>query len=329
MLLRASAALLMSLCLVAPASADRMPIVPDEPAPQDEQHGMAQFCGAPRPAREQRVVLVGAYEGAGMSTVAVGGQDVETTVAYVDIEPGTEPLYIVLTSYSSMIWIFRGATNRVAHVALMTRSHNNQTPAVGAVGLRRERASVHPACYSYFSSINDRQAHVIRDAMARTLGRSVDDLAGVYAASAISLPSGALTETRYDRNARAPQGYDERLWREALRFTPAGLIEINPSTVVGARAERYQVYPNQFGLAQLVRSGHLSYEGGETFRMLRALPRYPAELNGAHSVVFIRAGNVPAPRGSPGHSCVLNEGTDEAVGPACRTRLGRRDARLH
>lgn len=328
MLLRASIATLMSLCLAAPAHADRMGAVP-EPPPEVERHGMAQFCGVPRPALGQRVVLVGAYEGDGMSTVAVGGQDIETSVAYVDIEPGTEPLFIVLTSYSSMIWIFRGQTQRVAHVALMARSENNQTPPVGAVGLRRERVSVHPACYQYFSSVNDRQAHVTRDALARALDRPVDTLVGMYSGTAIALPSGALTETRYERNAVAPNGYDDRLWREALRFTPAGLIEINPASVVGARAERYTVYPNQFGLAQLVRSGHLAYEGGETFRMVRAIPRYPAELNGAHSVVFIRPGNIPEPPGSPGHSCVLNEGTDEAVGPACRTRLGRRDTRLH
>jgi len=335
MFLRATIASLMSLCLVAPAHAERVPrgtaSMPieevDHDAVRESERAAAQFCGIPRPARGQRVVLVGAYEGDGMSTVAVGGQDVETTVTYVDIEPGVEPLYIVLTSYSSMIWVFRGATPRVSHAALMTRAMSGRSPAVGAVGLRSERVSVHAACYQYFSDANDRQAVVMRDALSRTLRRPVEDLVGAYSATAISLPSGAQSETPWRRNAVAPQGYNEQLWREALRFTPAGLIEINPASVVGARAEPYRVYPNQFGLAQLVRSGHLSYEGGETFRMRRELPRYPAELNGAHSVVFVRPGNVPEPQGSPGHSCVLNEGLDEAIGPACRSRLGRRDTR--
>jgi hypothetical protein len=335
MFLRATIATLMSLCLAAPAHAESvvrgtayMPIEEaDHDAAREEARTMGEFCGIPRPARGQRVVLVGAYDGEGMSTVALGGQDVETTVTYVDIEPGPEPLFVVLISYSSMVWVFRGATQRVAHAALMTRSVNNRPPAVGAVGLRRERVSIHPACYQYFRSVNDRQAHVASEALARTIGRPVDHLVGVDYASAIALPSGALTETRWNRNASAPRGYNEQLWREALRFTPAGLIEINPESVVGARAEPYRVYPNQFGIAQLVRSGHLAYEGGESFRMLRALPRYPAELNGAHSVVFIRPGNIPEPQGSPGHSCVVNEGADEAVGPACRTRLGRRDRR--
>ena len=337
MCLRAIAASLLSLCLAAPASAERVPRGnaymevegTDPSAVREDARMMGQFCGIPRPARGQRVVLVGAYEGEGMSTVALGGQDVETTVTYVDIEPGTEPLFIVLMSHSSMVWVFHGATHRVARAVLMTRAIANQPPAVGAVGLRSERVSTHPACYQYFRNVNDRQAHVASEALARTIGRPVDYLVGVDYASAVVLPSGTLTETRWNRNARAPQGYDERLWREALRFTPAGLIEINPAAVVGARAEPYRVYPNQFGLAQLVRSGYLAYEGGETFRMLRALPRYPAELNGAHSVVFIQPGNVPAPQGSPGHSCVLNEATDEATGPACRSRLGRRDARMH
>ena len=336
MFLRAFAASLLSLCLVAPAHAERVPrgnaYIPttddiDHDAVREEARMMGQFCGIPRPARGQRVVLVGAYDGEGMSTVALGGQDVETTVTYVDIEPGTEPLFVVLMSHSSMVWVFRGATQRIAHAALMARSVNNQPPAVGAVGLRSERVSTHPACYQYFRSVNDRQAHVASEALARTIGRPVDHLVGVDYASAVALPSGALTETRWNRNASAPQGYDQRLWREALRFTPAGLIEINAASVAGARAEPYRVYPNQFGLAQLVRSGHLAYEGGETFRMVRALPRYPAELNGAHSVVFIRPGNVPVPAGSPGHSCVFHEGSEEAIGPACRTRLGRRDTR--
>jgi hypothetical protein len=81
-----------------------------------------------------------------------------------------------------------------------------------------------------------------------------------------------------------------------------------------APAESYEVLPQGFGLAQLVATGALEHFGSDFFfdsyfYIARAIPRFPAGLNGAHAVVFVLGTGVPLPAGSPGHSCVLSEET--------------------
>src|SRR5205823_3603928 len=96
-------------------------------------------------------------------------------------------------------------------------------------------------------------------------------------------------------------------------FNPAGVVEIDPATVVSsAKAERYQVLPGHAGLAQLFASGAIErMEGHGDFFIAKPIPRYPAGLSGG--MRFVLGKGIPVPAGSP-DSCVVSEETGEEIG---------------
>jgi hypothetical protein len=100
----------------------------------------------------------------------------------------------------------------------------------------------------------------------------------------------------------------------AARFSPGGVVAVDPAAVVPPRAEPYVVLPEAFGLAALVATGDLELRSGPyeflpTLYIARPIPRFPAGLYGAESVSFVLGRGVPMPAGNPGHSCVISEET--------------------
>jgi len=150
-------------------------------------------------------------------------------------------------------------------------------------------------------------------------------------------------------------GFDEAIWAEALRFKPYGIIDIDDKAVVSpVSAGRYDVMPEWFGISQLVKAGvlkpaaaesskprhevilpdgsgvaviegnptielpagaHLRVMVGNSFDVVKDMPRYPSGLYGAVSVKFNFMPGVKLPAGNPGHSCVTQNG--EPVGDIC------------
>src|SRR5262249_32059899 len=101
---------------------------------------------------------------------------------------------------------------------------------------------------------------------------------------------------------------------EMYRFSPGGVIEIDPKTVVGSQpAASYEVLPQQAGLVQLLASGALTQNSVGEY-IVRQKIRFPAGLAGAHSVTFLIMKGTPYPEGDPGHSCVVVEETGEKKG---------------
>jgi hypothetical protein len=95
------------------------------------------------------------------------------------------------------------------------------------------------------------------------------------------------------------------------------VVQIDPATVVAAApAVAYEVLPQQAGLSQLLRAGVLKRQG-DSYLVLRPMPRLPAGLYGAHSVQFVLGPGVPMPPGNPGHSSIRDENR------RCLTRLCR------
>jgi hypothetical protein len=144
------------------------------------------------------------------------------------------------------------------------------------------------------------------------VGRPVDVVAGSYSVGTLALPSAAVEPSV--GASSVPPGFDPAVYELGLRFNPAGVVEVDPVSVVSTEpAEPYEVLPHGFGLAQLVATGELEPRGSDwvlaRFYIARAIPRFPAGLYGAHSVTFILGSGVPLPAGSPGHSCVLAEET--------------------
>lgn len=290
-----------------------------------ENAARGRLCGFPTPPKDAAIAFVGAYEGQGVSTVSIDGDDVETSVSDVLIEPGDKPLYVVLSSYDAMVWRFTGAVNRVARVvATSSKGNKANAPRVGVVGVPKAKVSftTRTNCLRYDGDKNDGGPA----ALAATLGREVDVSAVTYGLALASLPSGKVSNNATFANAReAPKDSPAAaMWEEMRRFSPGGVIEIDPRSVVSnLPAAKYQVLPQQAGLAQLIEEGALTptatakaleIENGDIKRstVIRGLRinrqiTFPAGLNGAHSVNFVLGRGVPKPNGSPGHSCVMSE----------------------
>ncbi|KRE09486.1 hypothetical protein ASE63_21035 [Bosea sp. Root381] len=74
----------------------------------------------------------------------------------------------------------------------------------------------------------------------------------------------------------------------------------------------YEVLPSQFGLIQLVQKGVLTRNQRGAF-LIHGKMRFPAGIHGAHLARFVLLDGVPAPDGSPGHSCLAQKAVDTPV----------------
>lgn len=300
-------------------------------------------CALPAVPKGAKVYAFGAYEGAAISSTVLGSQDEETNVIDVTIEPGSSPLYLVLTSYESMIWRVSGATGRVAQVvvsASASKSSNAVVPrapaansrravmseapdiratsVAGVVGLPASKVTIAAGnCPRYFHDVEGPAGKGITATIRRTVGREPEAVFGSYSAQRVSLPSGQITRAQ---GSPVPAGFDRQMWREANRYWPGGLVRIDPGQVVTkVSAQPYQVLPSQMGLSQLIGAGAIE-RVANGFRIKRAIPHMPPSMGGAHSVTLILAKGVPLPPGNAVHSCVISEETKRPVvaGPMCR-----------
>lgn len=317
------------------------------PSPRDMGLLSTSSCVLPT-AGERKLVVFSVYEGDAISTVALGNRDVETTTIEIEIEAGDEPLYVVLSAYDNMVWRFSGATSRVEKLVLLAADgavassrrtatlQDAERAAVAAAqiaGRHRQSSAValserpfagvtgiasdvittrNPgSCFGYFSDPESIQATRAGDVIRRATGRTPDVIAAHYSVGAVKLPSGRAA--RGDWPGRSPDGFDQGMWRELLRFHPGGLSKIDPDQVLSdVKVESYDVLPQQAGLAQLIGSGQI-VRLSDGLRIDKPIARFPAGLNGAHSVPFLLGAGVPLPAGDPGHSCVIDEDTGQTV----------------
>jgi hypothetical protein len=279
-------------------------LVTPQSAGEDIARRQASCRLAPADANDT-LVIHGAYEGQAVSTAALAGQDTTTLLTEVEIEPGERPLYLVLNSYTPMVWRFRGDTGRVAKVAVISGAGGPGRPGAGVVGLpgAKVRAFHASECFGHFAEAGSLQAHKARAFVHAVLGRNPDAVTANYGAARVALPSGRTAQA--GAAPPAPRGLDGKVWPSALRFYPAGLAQVDPAQVVGGRAEAYQVLPGRMGLAQLTASGALQQLDGNEFRVVGPLRRYPGGLTGSESTRLRLAPGVRAPAGAPGHSCVI------------------------
>jgi len=305
-------------------------------------------CTLPAVPAGAKLLVFGAYEGQAISSVAIGGADQETNLIDVDIEPGSEPLYLVLTSYESMAWRLNGATSRVARVVVSSYHApeaadgfpgkpaagaprgmvvipppraRREISASGVIGIPSDRVTIAGTrCPGYMSEPGQVGASGMLAALRTSLGRAPDGVFGKYALRRVALPSGRMEVTQRGE-PETPSGFDAAAWREASRYWPGGLVKVDPRQVVAQTSVApYAVLPSQMGLAQLVGSGALQQVNSSTFRVVRPIAHMPPGMGGAHSVTLLFAKGVPLPPGNPVHSCIVMEGTGETVGATCDMR---------
>jgi len=106
-------------------------------------------CRLPRAAAGEELIRAAFSNGLAQPTVTVSGQDGETSLARVYIEPGDRPLYLLLSAWN-MILKFEGATTRLKHVVVMTApvsavDQPESWAGTGIVGISRDLITFLPA----------------------------------------------------------------------------------------------------------------------------------------------------------------------------------------
>jgi len=272
-------------------------------------------CNASSPSAEDMVVFVSGYEGSGLSNVAVLSLDEVTEVSRLVIEEGDQPLYIMASTYESMIWSITGDVDRVRKFVTSKnrrteRGQYKDKAGVGVVGLAKEKIEfLEPNCLDYYYKPSDSLEGIrAKGRWSRIAGRKPDKMIGHYAIFSTRIPSGN----------NVPPNSQQRFRRNTVsnlyRYAAEGVIEIDPEKVIApAKVNLYDVLPQQGGLEQLVKSGHMKYLNDGTFHIVKPIARFPAGLAGGHSVKFILGEGVPMPSGSPGHSTVYDEESGECL----------------
>lgn len=303
-------------------------------------------CGMPPVSEKARVVLLGAYQTESLSSVTIGEQDNEVYAGRINVEPGKDPLYLVIASFSPTIWQFGGAVERIERVVATSSSAGRngsdpkQGPVAGVTGIARDRVSFlgRSSCMRFFDETPSSGSLLAVGAVKAAVGRAPDVVAAKYAVSAFDVPSGAIDVVggRSGRGLviRKSEGTlnivgnagdltiesgPSRARDDLRRFWPGGVIDIDPASVVASESVvPYEVLPAQAGLVQLLADGKITQNGAGEF-VVRSKIRFPAGLYGAHSVTFLVMKGAPYPDGNPGHSCVIVEETGEK-GTNCPSR---------
>jgi len=183
-------------------------------------------CVMPKASDAARVVLVSAHRSEALSRVALGSQDVATRTGEIRIEPGAEPLYLVVITQEPTIWRVTGAVERVERLvaaALTTADANMRlgfagntitfgsgpnaankaeaTPLIGIAGLPADRVSFIPraSCLKAFTETRSTDAAWSIALVRRHAGKDPAVIVGRYNVGAFVLPSGTIRSAYDDR----------------------------------------------------------------------------------------------------------------------------------
>lgn len=296
------------------AQAYRAATEPQRRAQREAQQAerTARNCSWPGLPKGAIVSAVAAYDGAGLSNIALNGQDRSTAAATIVIERGETPFFLLITSSQSVVWSLEGAVDRLLGVAIATRE-SGQASGVTGVDKQKVQFLAPGSCVpSPTGDWNDARVKRALDRMLKQAGATTAQVTAAYEVYEASVPRGVALAAPPAGIAR-PAGADERIWRELVRFSPGGVAEFDPAAVVSTgKVERYDVMPQEAGLLQLAREGVLARgkEGfPQTYDVLKPMRRYPAELAGSHLVVFVQPADFPLPAGDISHSCLHSRET--------------------
>jgi Ca2+-binding EF-hand superfamily protein len=269
----------------------------------------ARICAVPSPSAEARTLALAALDGQLISTLTLGSQDEVTSIVDLVIEPGRQPLYLMLVAPRPVIWRLSGASERVERVSVFGRDKDEAGNILAGIAGVSE-SLVDFAAPDCLRTANYNTGENLAATIGSTTGLVAEAYSVSHAAGTISLPSFALSGANGD--VPVPEGFDPALWRDALRFEPRGIEVLAPPSVVSKVAVTpYEVMPAAFGVAQLAAQGAIEATDYDSeFRIVRPFPRFPAGLHGAVSVNFVLPDFIPMPAGDQGHACIFSEAGD-------------------
>lgn len=317
-----------------------------------KERELAKSCGFPTAQSGTKLIVLSAARGRALSSVSLGDDSVSVSVANAWIEPGTKPLYVVLTSARPMIWQFSGSVDRVQSLVVSAQQRRaGKSALAGVVGIDASRVHIPSRvdCLRYFRGSKSSQSLRAKARIKALTGHLPDMLLSTSSVSTVSLPGGVFDRAAaYENSVAAPvNSAGASLWRRFQRSYPGGLVTIDPSKVVAdANVKPYGVLPELAGLAGLVDDGSLKIiatqdvirvgqteivTGGGADRVILQGGRkakvgkqpseflivkkiqFPAGLSGALSAKFQLAPGVPEPTGKMGHSCVRYQDTGKPL----------------
>jgi hypothetical protein len=293
----------------------------------------------PKASDAANVVVIGTYEAEAVSSATIGSQNVAVGLGNITVEPGTEPIYLVVVSFRPTIWRFSGAVERIERLVLTTtmaaptKNLPWDKPLVGATGVAAERITFlsQTKCIENFTEVPSRQASIAAAAVQRDAGKDIAVVAARYSLSDVAVPSGHIESLRGENRQRLvvitqsagtlnirgdPKNFilqagPSNAETDLKLFHPGGVIEIDARSVVASYpAERYEVLPQQAGLVQLVQSGKIEQNASGDY-LIKEKIRFPAELTG--EVKFLLLRGVALPDGNPGQSEVISEETGQRI----------------
>ncbi len=188
-------------------------------AEAEREAKMQAECVMPKASDAAKVVVLSARRGEALSRVALGSQDVVTGTGEIRIEPGAEPLYIVVITDEPTIWRLTGAVDRVERLVGAGLSNMeakarvsvsagvitlgstageakkaDATPLIGFSGLPAERVSfvARTSCFKPFVEAKSTDAAVAVGLVRRQSGKDPTVVVGRYNVGAFVVPSGTI-----------------------------------------------------------------------------------------------------------------------------------------
>ncbi|WP_172626988.1 EF-hand domain-containing protein [Bradyrhizobium ivorense] len=296
-------------------------------------------CGVPAASERSTVVLLGTYESNALSSIAIGSQASLTGAATITVEPGEQPIYLLVASHQPTIWRFEGATERIERAVVTTtqtgvgKYDEKAPPWAGVTGLSADRVSYPPksGCFSFFTEAPSIDSAKAVAAVKQQVKKDVDVAVGLHTVAGFGVPSGKAETSESQRVAMMaklrrggpimsadPKNLDQQaatgdVERNFRQLTPGGLIEIDANSVVASTSVMpYDVRPQEAGLVQLMQSGALTRNQRGEFLIHKQM-RFPTALVGRHAAKFLLLRGVPMPEGDAGDSLIVSEETGEAI----------------
>jgi hypothetical protein len=293
----------------------------------------AERCGAPPAPQDAKIVLFSTHRAQAISSAAVNGPMEATMTAGVTIEPGTEKLYLVLSTDRNMIWRIDGAVHRLTYVVLLEGKMDPFKSSAAATGVDRSivfwgdrencamvrGTTAFPQTNARFIALHGRPPDVFEqvDVLASVSVPSME-FVGVRREGAVPVRRTAC-RTALQRGGTVfrpepAEGADaapcDWIRAEMELELPGGLIEIDPASVVGRRpAVAYEVWPSPFGFRRALDEGVLTDLSNETdirFRVEKPLRYFPPAAGRGRQMTFELAEGIQMPRGDTRRICVLD-----------------------
>ena len=224
------------------------------------EHRVAELddiCKLPKVTEAVQSLWFGSRTPRATATITTDKVDA-TRFAELTIEEGDTPLYLVVESQSPTIFRITGKIDRLKNVIAFNQS--------AVVGVRPEIVSTASTeCMKAIQQISRTARN--SNPMSALFGQDIKNKVWVPYPSRVSLPSGS-NDIESQLDGQMTLAVDSKagpVWRDFLRFSPSGLIDLKPSDVVSRKDfHKPELFPHFAGLARQIETGALELLSEET-----------------------------------------------------------------